>query len=157
MEHKLFTPEEANELLPQIRKELRSLQELAGKIESQHKDLLKFKAIHKHAFPDLPKDNDPFFEPESSLDFLRIEMDMMIRNFSRKGVLLARSDRFPGNDRRGTGAALLEGRGGAGRALPRVARRLRRAKRIVARQGSGGSQLAKCWKAQSRQIAPFLN
>ncbi|MFB9274992.1 DUF2203 domain-containing protein [Cohnella cellulosilytica] len=92
MEHKLFTAEEANELLPQIRRELAALQELAGKIESRHRDLLKFKSIHKHAFPDLPHDNDPFFEMESSLDFLRIEMDMMIRNFSRKGVLLKMID-----------------------------------------------------------------
>jgi hypothetical protein len=92
VEHKLFTAEEANELLPRIRAELAALKELAGKIESQHRDLLKFKAIHKHAFPDLPHDNDPFFELESSLDFLRLEMDMMIGNFSRKGVLLKMID-----------------------------------------------------------------
>jgi len=88
MEFKLFSAEEANALLPQIRAELAALQAIAEQIENGRRELLVLKSKERTTSLEGLPSNDPYFETESSLDFLSLEMEMMIRNFSLKGVLL---------------------------------------------------------------------
>lgn len=88
MENKTFTLSEANELLPQLKKDLRKLQQLTEQFEQQLLEYQKKKSQHKKSFPQLAGGQDPFFELESKLEFMRIEADLLIENFSRKGVLL---------------------------------------------------------------------
>jgi hypothetical protein len=83
---RLFTLREATELLPQIKSELAVLQELASRIEDQTLELQKMKLIHMQS--QISNENDGFFEVESRIDFMRMEAEMLIQNFARKGVQL---------------------------------------------------------------------
>lgn len=87
MEGKRFTLEEANSLLPQLIEELRQLQLLAEQIEHHNLELQKIKVnLEQRSFAQTGQ--DPFFEMESKLDFMQMEADLLIANFTRKGVLL---------------------------------------------------------------------
>ncbi|BBH24486.1 hypothetical protein Back11_58310 [Paenibacillus baekrokdamisoli] len=88
MENKLFTVHEANELLPQLKEDLQALRTLADEMEDQYIELQKLKVKHEQST--VPKNavKDPFFEAEGRLEFMRVEADLLIENFTRKGVLL---------------------------------------------------------------------
>ncbi|WP_239616656.1 DUF2203 domain-containing protein [Cohnella mopanensis] len=86
MGDRLFTLREATELLPQIKAELAVLQELASRIEDEQLELQKMKLILIQTQINHVKDG--FFEAESRIDFMRMEADMLIQNFARKGVQL---------------------------------------------------------------------
>jgi len=88
VERKWFTPGEANELLPRIKAELEVLQRLANSIERRFAELQRIKTSSVHALTDLPTETDPLFELEAQLEFMRMEADMLVGNFARKGVLL---------------------------------------------------------------------
>lgn len=91
MERKLFTPEEANALLPQLRAELAKLQELARDIENGQKELHRAKTAQRtltEGAQTRGAESDPFFLMETRIDFMRMEAQMLIDNFSRNGVLL---------------------------------------------------------------------
>ncbi|RIX46028.1 DUF2203 family protein [Paenibacillus nanensis] len=81
---KRYTIEEANALLPLIRQELRQLQDMADELEEQYIAYRKLKAVVQGK----PSKEDPLFELESKLDFLQIELNQYVENFTRKGILL---------------------------------------------------------------------
>lgn len=72
MNDKTFTLAEANAMLPQLKADLQRLQALADQYERLYRDLQRRRAQ----------------EGASSLNFLRLEVDMEVANFTRKGVLL---------------------------------------------------------------------
>lgn len=82
MMNKRYTLEEANAILPQLRLELGRLQEMAEELEEQYAAYRKRKASFKST------EGDPLFELESKLDFMQVEFDLYMDNFSRKGVLV---------------------------------------------------------------------
>ncbi|MEK8127277.1 DUF2203 domain-containing protein [Paenibacillus filicis] len=89
MSDKLFTIEEANELLPELMQDLHQLQEMTGSFEELYTELQKNKAKWKRAAtPAKEMEDDPFFEAESRLEFMRMEVELFLQNFGRKGVLL---------------------------------------------------------------------
>lgn len=88
MENKTFTISEANELLPQLKEDLLRLQQLTGRLEDQYTELRKKKRKYEQSSDRAEGGEDPFFELESQLDFMQIEVNLLIENFARKGVLL---------------------------------------------------------------------
>jgi hypothetical protein len=88
MESKCFTPSEANALLPQLKEDLVRLQALVGQVEKEYMELQKIRAIHEQSSLRSEGGGDPFFEVESRIDFMKMETELLISNFSRKGVLL---------------------------------------------------------------------
>lgn len=88
MTNKTFTVSEANAMLPQLQEDLRKLQTLTGEFESQYSELRKKKT--GSGGPSVRSENgkDPFFELEGRLEFMRMEAELLIKNFERKGVLL---------------------------------------------------------------------
>ncbi|SDH83440.1 DUF2203 domain-containing protein [Paenibacillus naphthalenovorans] len=87
MINKRFTLSEANAMLPRLVEDLLRLQALTRQFEDKFQELQKKKALHKH-FIHTEDEKDPFFEDESQLEFMRIEVDLFIENFTRQGVLL---------------------------------------------------------------------
>lgn len=79
---KRYTLEEANLLLPHVMDELKELQQLSRKLESQYMQyqLLKSKGTSVT--------DDPLFELEGRIDFMQMEMKLSIENFTRRGILL---------------------------------------------------------------------
>lgn len=88
MKNKRFTLSEANAILPQLIEDLLRLQALTRQFEDKYQELQKKKALHERSFIRAEDDKDPFFEDESQLEFMRIEADLLIENFTRQGVLL---------------------------------------------------------------------
>lgn len=88
MDNKIFTIDEANALLPQLKEDLLMLQMLAAQFEKQYVELQKEKSLHQQLKFGAGVDNDPFFEAEGKLEFMRVEADLLVANFSRKGVIL---------------------------------------------------------------------
>ncbi|REK71345.1 DUF2203 domain-containing protein [Paenibacillus paeoniae] len=82
MMNKRYTLEEANELLPTIKQELRQLQRMAEELEDHYTAYRKVKVIYQDG------QGDALFEMESRLDFMQMELNLYIENFSRKGVLI---------------------------------------------------------------------
>ncbi|MEK3885330.1 DUF2203 domain-containing protein [Paenibacillus sp. PL2-23] len=80
--NKRYTLEEANALLPQLKIELGRLQEMSEELEEQYIAYRKLKAVHKTS------EGDPLFELESRLDFMQVEFNLYMDNFSRRGVLV---------------------------------------------------------------------
>ena len=88
MDNKLFTVNEANELLPQLKEDLQALRDLAGAMEDQYIELQKSKEKYELAAIRTTGAHDPFFEAEGRIEFMKVEADLLIENFTRKGVLL---------------------------------------------------------------------
>ncbi len=88
MEKKLFTLKEANALLPALKEDLLKLQQLTEQFEQRLLEYQRTKAHRPQAFRPGADNADPFFEMESKLEFMRMENDLLIGNFSRKGVQL---------------------------------------------------------------------
>lgn len=85
---KLFTLDEANALLPQIKEDIATLQSLVTEIEDRQSELQKIKTSRRHSLAGAENESDPYFEMESQLDFMRMEAQLLMGNFARKGVLL---------------------------------------------------------------------
>lgn len=84
-----FTLEEANALLPQLQEDLIKLQLLTQQFEMRFEMLQQLKHKRKEGnLPHVEKGDDPFFELESQLEFMRMEVELAIGNFERKGILL---------------------------------------------------------------------
>ncbi|WP_054025164.1 DUF2203 domain-containing protein [Bacillus sp. FJAT-28004] len=88
MGNKTFTLSEANEMLPQLKEDLRKLQQLTAQFEDLYRDYQKKKAAYEQVFAIIEGSEDPFFEQESQMEFMKMEADLLIENFSRKGVQL---------------------------------------------------------------------
>ncbi|MCQ6559269.1 DUF2203 domain-containing protein [Paenibacillus mendelii] len=88
MDKKTFTLSEANALLPQLKADLAQLQNLAKQFEERYLELEKAKAQYEPSYGRAEDAKDPFFEAEGQLDFMRVEADLLVANFERKGVLL---------------------------------------------------------------------
>ncbi|AEI40949.1 DUF2203 domain-containing protein [Paenibacillus mucilaginosus] len=87
MNNRRFTLEEANAMLPRLREDLAKLQELVKQFEGLYQELKQAKAEYLLQ-PAGQEGGDPFFEMEGRLDFLRMEAELFIENFTRQGVLL---------------------------------------------------------------------
>ncbi|RAP78365.1 DUF2203 domain-containing protein [Paenibacillus montanisoli] len=87
MQPNLFTLSEANAILPQLQEDLLKLQLLTQQFEEKFEELQMLKGKHQMS-GGADVGHDPYFELESQLEFMRIEIDMQIGNFDRKGVLL---------------------------------------------------------------------
>ncbi|UVI29021.1 DUF2203 domain-containing protein [Paenibacillus spongiae] len=88
MDKKTFTLDEANALLPQLKADLIRLRTLAKQFEERYLELEKGKASYSGKSFSHADEKDPFFEAEGQLDFMRVEADLLVANFERKGVLL---------------------------------------------------------------------
>ncbi|MGO4548500.1 DUF2203 domain-containing protein [Paenibacillus sp. 2TAB23] len=88
MGNRTFTLSEANELLPELLAALRQLQQLTAQFEDKYLDYQKERAALEHASASSHGSRDPFFEQESQLEFMKMEADLLIENFARKGVQL---------------------------------------------------------------------
>ncbi|QYR22384.1 DUF2203 domain-containing protein [Paenibacillus sp. sptzw28] len=88
MTNKTFTVSEANAMLPQLQEDLRKLQALTREFELQYSELRKKKVGKGQPSVSPEVGKDPFFEMEGQLEFMRMEADLLINNFERKGVLL---------------------------------------------------------------------
>ncbi|WP_274654969.1 DUF2203 domain-containing protein [Paenibacillus humicola] len=89
----MFTLSEANAMLPELNRDLQKLQRLTAQFADQSAELRKRKAAEgRPAGRSAEGGADPFFEQEAKLEFMRMEADLMIDNFSRKGVLLKMID-----------------------------------------------------------------
>ncbi|WP_225442454.1 DUF2203 domain-containing protein [Paenibacillus lycopersici] len=85
----LFTLEEANLLLPRLQEELIKLQLLVQQFEMKFEMLQQLKDNRRSGSrPAGGGSDDPFFELESQLEFMRMEVELAVGNFERKGVLL---------------------------------------------------------------------
>ncbi|WP_258171417.1 DUF2203 domain-containing protein [Paenibacillus sp. R14(2021)] len=83
-----FTLEEANAMLPQLQEDLIKLQLLTQQFEMKYEMLYQLKDKQRVGTLNHGSAPDPFFELESQLEFMRMEVELGIRNFERKGVLL---------------------------------------------------------------------
>ena len=84
---RLFTVDEANELLPELKRDLHRLQTMLDQCEEQAMELQRRKNTLA-SYSAGEEGMDPFFEVEGRLDFMRMEVQMLAGNFERKGVLL---------------------------------------------------------------------
>lgn len=82
-----FTVQEANELLPELERDLHRLRALLDEYEEQKMGLQRRKKTLASYTPE-SGGMDPFFEVEGRLDFMRLEAQLLVDNFERKGVLL---------------------------------------------------------------------
>jgi hypothetical protein len=84
-----FTLEEANILLPQLQEDLIKLQLLTQQFEMKFELLHQLKEKSREgSLPAAGNREDPFFELESQLEFMRMEVELAVGNFERRGVLL---------------------------------------------------------------------
>lgn len=81
---KQFTVQEANALLPQIETQLKHIQALKQQFTHKYEEMMKMKETIK-SMRSRP-DADPYFMIESTLDFLQIEAQGMIRQIEETGV-----------------------------------------------------------------------
>lgn len=88
MENKTFTLSGANALLPVLKEDLLKLQTLTSELKHHYTELQNKKAMYKRSSLGVQDGMDPFFEEEGRIEFMRMEVDLLIDNFSRKGVLL---------------------------------------------------------------------
>ncbi|MHA6481100.1 DUF2203 family protein [Paenibacillus sp. strain BS8-2] len=79
---KRFSLAEANALLPEIQLNLQQLQELSKKLEEHYIHYRKVKAGHADQSDEL------LFEMEGQMDFMQLELQLYMGNFSRQGILL---------------------------------------------------------------------
>ncbi|MFC5700281.1 DUF2203 domain-containing protein [Cohnella faecalis] len=86
MENRTFTLDEANALLPRLKEDLGNVQALMAELRTRYVKLQKRKALHKQM--SIGTEEDPFFEEEGKLDFMRAEAELLLENFKRNGVLL---------------------------------------------------------------------
>jgi hypothetical protein len=100
MTQKHFTLEEANNLLPIIKRELELLQSIKHQFDRKNKDLQHHKMEIFSNGNQKPGDDDPFFKQECALEFLQMEAHVHINNIQAKGAQLKDIDLglidFPG-------------------------------------------------------------
>ncbi|MFD0870620.1 Uncharacterized conserved protein (DUF2203) [Chlamydia abortus] len=82
---KWFTPEEANGLLPIIRQEVESLQEIKNRFERMYADLCHMKQT---APVSDSSGEDRYFLLESELEFLQMEAQLIANSIAHKGAEL---------------------------------------------------------------------
>lgn len=91
MAEKFFTLEEANAVLPQIKKELEALQKVKLEIDEKYRDLqLKKSSSQQTAASET---NDPHFTLEAELDFLMFLAEGHIDQIHQSGAQLKDIDR----------------------------------------------------------------
>jgi Uncharacterized conserved protein len=85
---KRFTPEEANALLPELRSNLLQLKGIMSEYEERYMELQKMKASADMISTRGGSGGSRFFEEEGRLDFMSMEIDLLVENFKRQGVYL---------------------------------------------------------------------
>jgi hypothetical protein len=90
MIRKYFTLAEANALLPVIRKDLESLQEVKRTFEEKYMDLQDRKS-EAHGVSSLGAE-DPFFELECEIEFLQLEAKGLVGSIHLKGAQIGDID-----------------------------------------------------------------
>lgn len=97
---KVFTLDEANELIPFIEKELEMLQALKYEYDRKQTDLEYSKKFIMNNGNSAPGNLDPFFTLECDLEFLHIQAKIHINNIDSTGALIKDIDLglidFPG-------------------------------------------------------------
>lgn len=88
MDMKLFTLEEANALLPQLKEDLYKLQSMIEEMDDLFLELQMAKTKRNLAPAGSGPEDDPYFEQEGRLEFMKMEAELHIGNFSRRGVLI---------------------------------------------------------------------
>lgn len=90
MADRLFTLSEANAMLPQLKRDILKLQALTGEYEEKRRSLQKSKLSGQSSAGRAGTTGlaDPYFEEEGRLEFMRMEIDLLIDNFSRQGLQL---------------------------------------------------------------------
>lgn len=86
MGRKMFTVQEANALLPLIRKEIGALREVKARFERKYIELSELRQRIAAALRD--DEEDPLFAMECELEFLQIEASALFRSIAMKGVEL---------------------------------------------------------------------
>jgi hypothetical protein len=86
MAAKYFSLQEANELIPMVDQQIKTLQGLKRQFEAKYLELKKLKERSYDTEGGL--DNDPFFTLEAELEFLQIEAKSHIQSFQTKGIEL---------------------------------------------------------------------
>jgi hypothetical protein len=92
VENKTFSLSEARALLPELKEDLRTLQSLMTEYNQRHIELEWKKSLFNLSPDGAGNEEDAFFEEESRIDFKRLEINLLIENFTRKGVLLKSVD-----------------------------------------------------------------
>lgn len=69
-------------MLPLVKEELQQLQMMSKELEEQYLAYRQVRASQQ------AEQGDPLFELESKLDFMQVEFNLYMENFSRKGILL---------------------------------------------------------------------
>jgi hypothetical protein len=92
---KMFTVNEANAILPQVRKELEKMQELGRQFEGAYMELQEMKERAKRSGSGSGRQSgqrsdepDPFFTMECELEFMQMELRTMLESFNLMGVEL---------------------------------------------------------------------
>ncbi|WP_159883224.1 DUF2203 domain-containing protein [Paenibacillus puerhi] len=88
MTYRIFSLNEANAMLPELKEDLKQLQIMTALFEKQYTDLQKSKARLAGSSALMEDRGTMYFEAESQLEFMRIEVELFMQNFGRKGVLL---------------------------------------------------------------------
>lgn len=88
MEKKWFTLEEANAMLPTIRRELEALQAIKSDFEQRYRRLGSLKEQVGRSEP-----GEAFFMLESELEFLQIEARTIVQSIHMKGAQLKDLDK----------------------------------------------------------------
>ncbi|RKN66125.1 DUF2203 domain-containing protein [Paenibacillus ginsengarvi] len=85
MEKKWFTLDEANALLPTIRRELDELQTIRHEFE---KRFMQLKQLKEQLGTPRSNQPDPYFTLESELEFMQIEARTLVQSIHMKGAQL---------------------------------------------------------------------
>lgn len=84
MGKKYFTAQEANDLLPALRKAIGELQAIRSRFESKYREL----AILRRQEVTLRDGEDPYFGLECELEFMQMEASALVSGFLLQGVEL---------------------------------------------------------------------
>lgn len=84
MSERYYTAEEANRLLPELRRSLRELQMIRNRFECQYEEL---GVLQRQGTGPLG-DKDPFFKLECELEFMQMEADAIIGQLALQGIQL---------------------------------------------------------------------
>ncbi|MFD2610895.1 DUF2203 domain-containing protein [Paenibacillus gansuensis] len=84
MAKKYFTLQEANDLLPLMKAELKQLQQIKQDFEDKYEELELYKKVF--AAKQVSDDSDSLFTLECQIEFLQIEARTHLQNFERHGV-----------------------------------------------------------------------
>ncbi|WP_139488678.1 DUF2203 domain-containing protein [Brevibacillus dissolubilis] len=91
MEKKIFTLDEANELLPYVKEELSFLKKSKKEFQQKYQELQEF--LHQNRYHEHSQSyRDYVFEAECSLEFIELEFKMHLNSVQSKGIQIKEID-----------------------------------------------------------------